>query len=309
MKKNFNKLDEAGMSICAENVAWAVANKAAWALIGAAKTQHADNIQQVERPKFENVLLVDGVREQLTIAANLVNGAELESISTNLIEFELDKQIEGAFIIESKQLTRIDNTDFSDPAITDLVNELGVKFIDQPDVVISDVELVDLKKTLSDAGIADLLQIRKDANQKEQVATRCLRMKSDAKKSLILACDSRKEYRDIIEYFARCITNAPDAKNAISGDGDVTDYLEARQSAVNTRLKSLRRNSTMVDGEWKNRYDKNTGYPDTEVISELNGHFTILLASAIKAGIDVSKIEKLPSQAQVDDVVAKIRSA
>ena len=279
MKKTFNKLDEAGMSICAENVAWAVANKAAWSLIGAAKTQHADNIQQVERPKFENVLLVDGVREQLTIAANLVNGAELESISTELIDRELTKQINAAFIIESKQLKKIKNTDYSEAAINELVQELGVDFIEMS-----------------------------DAEQADAVALRETRMISDAQKSLIVACDTRKEYRDIVEYFARCITNAPDAKSAISGDGDVTDYLEARQSAVNTRLKSLRLNSTMVDGEWKNRYDRN-GHPNLAVISTLNGHFTVLLDSAIKAGIDVSKIEALPSQAQVDGIVAKLKSA
>jgi len=279
MKKTFNKLDEAGMSICSENVAWAVANKAAWALIGAAKTQHADNIQQVERPKFENVLLVDGVREQLTIAANLVNGAELESISTESIERELSKQISDAFVIDSKQLKRIDNTDFSEPAITDLVNELGIVFVDMS-----------------------------EAEQADAVAHRVTRMRADAKKALIIACDTRKEYRDIVEYFSRCITNAPDAKNAISGDGDITDYLEARQSAVNTRLKSLRLNSTMIDGEWKNRYDRN-GRPVESVISELNGHFTALLDVALRAGIDVSKIEALPSQDQVNAVVAKLKSA
>lgn len=279
MKKSFNKLDEAGISICAENVAWAVANKAAWKMIGAAKTQHADNIQQVERPKYENVLLVDGVREQLTIAANLVNGAELEAISTELIERELDKQIHDAFIIDSKQLKRIDNTDYSEPAVTELVNELGVAFVDMS-----------------------------DAEQADAVGLRQTRIRADAKRSLIIACDTRKEYRDIVEYFARCITNAPDAKNAISGDGDITDYLEARESAVQTRLKSLRQNSTMVDGEWKNRYDRN-GRPVEAVISELNGHFTILLEAAIKAGIDVSKIESLPSQAQVSEIVAKLKSA
>lgn len=279
MKKSFNKLDPAGVSICAENVAWAVANKTVWTLIGAAKTQHADNIQQVERPQYENVLLVDGVREQLTIAANLVNGAELDTISTEMIEREMAKQMHDAFIIDAKQLKRIDNTDYSEPAVTELVNELGVDFIE-----------------MSDESQADAVVIRQT------------RMRADAKKSLIIACDTRKEYRDIVEYFARCITNAPDAKDTISGDGDITDYLEARESAVQTRLKSLRLNSTMVDGEWKNRYDRN-GRPVESVISELNGHFTILLDVAIKAGIDVSKIEALPSQTQVNEIVAKLKSA
>ena len=47
MNKKFNKLDPAGISICAENIAWAVANKATWKLIGAAKTQHADNVHKL----------------------------------------------------------------------------------------------------------------------------------------------------------------------------------------------------------------------------------------------------------------------
>lgn len=279
MNKKFNKLDPAGISICAENIAWAVANKATWKLIGAAKTQHADNVQQVERPQYENILFVDGVREQLTAAANLVNGAELESISTELLERELDKQMNDAFIIDAKQLKRIDNTDYSESAINELVNELGVDFIEMS-----------------------------DATQADAVSLRQTRLRADAKKSLIIACDTRKEYRDIVEYFARCIVNAPDAKNSISGDGDITEYLEARESAVQTRLKSLRQNSTMVDGEWKNRYDRN-GRAVESVISELNGHFTVLLDVAIKAGIDVSKIEALPSQAQVDGIVAKLKTA
>jgi hypothetical protein len=279
MKTKMNKLDPAGISIAADNIAWAVANKAAWQIIGAAKLQHADNVQAVERPKFENTMLVDGVREHLTIAANLVNGAEIDGIDTNLIERELEKQLAGAFLIDAKQLKRIDNTDYSEPAVTELVNEMGVQFIE-----------------LSDAEQADL------------VAKRQVRMRSEAKKSLIIACDVRKEYRDICDYFARCITNAPDAANAISGNQDVSDYLEARESAVITRLKSLRQNSTMVDGEWKNRYDRN-GHANESVISELNGHFTILLEEAIKVGIDVSAIEALPTQADVTAIVAKLKAS
>ncbi len=279
MKKTFNKLNEVGISIAADNIAWAVANKAAWQIIGAAKMQHADNEQQVERPKFENVLLVDGVREQLTMAANLVNGAEIEGINTNDIDRQLAEQMAGAFVMDAKQLNRIDRTDYTDPAVTELANELGVAFIDMS-----------------------------EDEQADAVATRQTRMRSDAKKALIVACDTRKEYRDICDYFARCITNAPDAANSITGNGDVTEYLAARESAVQTRLKSLRQNSTMIDGEWKNRYDRN-GHPNADVISELNGHFTILLDEAIKVGIDVSKIESLPSQQEVADIAARLKSA
>ena len=279
MKTKMNKLDPAGLSIASDNIAWAVGNKAAWSIIGAAKMQHADNEQQVERPKFENTMLVDGVREQLTIAANLVNAAELDGIETNLLEKELDKQMAGAFLIDSKQLKRIDNTDYTDLAVNELVNEQGVAF----------VELA-------------------EPEQKEQVAKRQVRMRSEAKKSLIIACDVRKEYRDICDYFSRCITNAPDAANAVTGNQDVTDYLEAREQAVITRLKSLRQNSTMIDGEWKNRYDRN-GHPNADIISELNGHFTILLEEAVKVGIDVGAIDALPTQADIAALTTKLKSA
>jgi hypothetical protein len=279
MKTKMNKLDPAGLSIASDNIAWAVANKAAWLIIGAAKMQHAENVQAVERPKFENIMLVDGVREQLTNAANLVNGAEIDGIETNLIESELNKQMANAFLIDAKQLNRIDRTDYTNPAVTELVNELGTEFVDMP-----------------------------EAEQKEIVAKRQARMRAEAKKSLIVACDTRKEYRDICEFFARCITNAPDAAHAISGNKDVTEYIAARESAVLTRLKSLRQNSTMIDGEWKNRYDRN-GHANEQVISELNGHFTILLNEAIKVGIDVSTIEALPTQADVTAIIDKLHSA
>lgn len=308
MKTKMNKLDPAAISIASDNIAWAVANKAAWAIIGAAKMQHADNVQQVERPKFENTMLVDGVREQLVIAANLVNGAELDGIETNILERELDMQMEGAFIIDAKQLARIDRMDYTDLAVNELVNEMGVTFIEQPDIVITDVERLELKKTLNDSDIEALLVTRKETNQKQQVEARVIRLRSDAKKQLIIACDTRKEYRDICGYFARCITNAPDAANAITGNQDVTDYIAAREQAVQTRLKSLRQNSTMIDGEWKNRYDRN-GHPNADVISELNGHFTILLEEAIKVGIDVAAIEALPTQADVAALSAKLKSA
>lgn len=279
MKTKFNKLDPAGISIASDNIAWAVGNKAAWAIIGAAKMQHADNVQAVERPKFENIMLVDGVREQLTIAANLVNAAEIDGISTDSIEHELAMQMEGAFIIDSKQLKRIDNTDYTDLSVNELVNEMGVTFVEMS-----------------------------DEDQKAAVAARSGRLRTEAKKSLIIACDTRKEYRDICDYFSRCITNAPDAANAISGNQDVTDYLAAREQAIITRLKSLRQNSTMIDGEWKNRYDRN-GHPNADVISELNGHFTILLEEAIKVGVDVAAIEALPTQADVAAISAKLKSA
>lgn len=279
MIKKINKIDPAGLSIASDNIAWAIANKAAWAIIGAAKLQHADNVQQVERPQFENIMLVDGVRDQLTIAANLVNAAEIDGVETNEIERQLDEQMAGAFVIDAKQLKRIDNTDYTDPAVTDLVNEMGVAFVEKT-----------------------------DAEQADLVAARQVRMKSEAKKSLIIACDVRKEYQDICTYFARCITNAPDAASAITGNGDVTEYIAARESAVLTRLKSLRQNSTMIDGEWKNRYDRN-GHPNADVISELNGHFTVLLDEAIKIGIDVGSIEALPTQAAVDEISKRLKSA
>jgi len=279
MKTKMNKLDPVGLSIASDNIAWAVSNKAAWAIIGAAKMQFLDNEQQVDRPKFENTLLVDGVREQLTIAANLVNAAELDGIETNLLEIELDKQMAGAFLIDAKQLKRIDNTDYTDQAINELVNEMGVTFVELP-----------------------------ETEQKDLIAKRQTRMRSEAKKSLIIACDVRKEYRDICDYFSRCITNAPDAVNAITGNQDVSDYIEAREQAVVTRLKSLRQNSTMVDGEWKNRYDRN-GHPNSDVISELNGHFTILLEEAVKVGIDVGAIDALPTQSDIAALTAKLKSA
>jgi hypothetical protein len=279
MKTKMNKLDPAALSIASENIAWAVVNKAIWAVIGAAKLQHADNVQAVERPKFENTMLVDGVRAALTGAANLINGAEIDGIDTNLIEIEMGKQMENAFLIDAKQLNRIDRTDYTNPAITELVNEMGVEFVEMD-----------------------------EAKQKEVVAKRQARMRAEAKKSLIVACDTRKEYRDICEFFVRCITNAPDAAHAISGNQDITEYLAAREGAVLTRLKSLRQNSTMIDGEWKNRYDRN-GHANEQVISELNGHFTILLNEAIKVGIDVSTIEALPSQADVAAIIAKLHSA
>ena len=278
MKTKMNKLDPAGISIASDNIAWAIANKAAWLIIGAAKMQHADNEQQIERPKFENTMLVDGVREQLTNAANLVNGAELEGISTNSIERELDLQMAGAFIMDGKQIARIKRTDYTNEATGELAQELGTAFVD-----------------LS------------DAEQDDLVAKRVARMRVDAQKSLILACDARKEYRDIADYFSRCITNAPDATNSISGNGDVTEYVAAREGAVLTRLKSLKSNSTMVDGEWKNRFDRN-GHANAEIVSELNGHFTILLEEAIKVGIDVSTVEALPTQEAIDKIANRIAS-
>jgi len=279
MKTKMNKLDPAGISIAADNIAWAVANKAAWQIIGAAKLQHADNEQQIERPKFENVMLVDGVREKLTIAANLINGAEIDGIDTNLIETELEKQLAAAFVMDGKQIALIKRTDYSEEAIGQLAQEMGTEFVDMT-----------------------------DAQQLAAVEKRVARIRSNAQKALIVACDARKEYQDICTFFARCITNAPDAAHAISGDGGIDDYLAAREGAVLTRLKSLKSNSTMVDGEWKNRFDRN-GHANDAVISELNGHFTILLNEAIKVGIDVSSVEALPSQETIDKIAAKLKAA
>ena len=73
-------------------------------------------------------------------------------------------------------------------------------------------------------------------------------------------------------------------------------------------MKSLRGGSNIIDGEWKNRFDRN-GHPNADVISELNGHFTILLEEAIKVGIDVTTVETLPSQDTLDAIAAKLKSA
>lgn len=279
MKTKLNKLNAASLSIAGDNIAWNVANKANWSIIGAAKMQHADNIQQVERPQYENILLVDGVRDSLTIAANVINGAELDGISFDSIDLELGKQMKDAFESDAKAIARIDNTNYRKSAIRKLATELGMSF----------------------------LKLTKEEKQ-PLVAERCQHMRVNAHAVLENARIARSEYRDIVEYFARCITNAPDAANAITGNQDISDYLEVREKAVQTRLSSLKENSTMIDGEWKNRYDKN-GNADMNVISELEGHYAMLLEGAIEVGIDVSKLEALPTEADISKVIAELETA
>ncbi len=299
-KEMFKLLDDVSRSLIAENLAWAVCNKSSWQIVAAAKIEHQLNQQDYDRPQNPNVMLEDSSRALLVRAATLLEGAELDGVSTTTLENAMGEAIEGAFEINVKAMRDLN---FEIPATRIVIAHYGAEFFDWKDewhntdgTVTS--EQKDPKAVMITA------EFRRDAAVKEQNQ----RMIVAEKRNITQQCEDRREYKDIARNLVRRILNAPDATQSVSGDGEYNEYLEARENAFRNRLKALNSNSTIIDGEWKNRYDRK-GMPVVSVISEMDGHFTILLENAIKLGIEVADFEALPDSATIEAYIKQRRSA
>jgi hypothetical protein len=272
-KAMFNKLDDVSRSLISENLAWAVANKSSWKVVAAAKLCHEINLQDADRPQYSNVMLDDAAKELMVEAATILEGAELDGVETTILENAMVEGLATCFKLNTKAMKALD---FS--------NEAFDRAVVQPDY---------FKKTKEERLVV-IAELQDQLTVAES-------------KRMIEENDARKEYRDIADQLVRRILNAPDAANAISGNGEYDPYLEARENAFTNRMKSLRGGSTIIDGEWKNRYDRKGQYQKHDA-DTMDGHFTILLDNAIKLGIDVAEFEAMPTLEQREAERANIRS-
>jgi len=275
-KTSFTTIAEGIVPILADNVAWGVSVRMINHIMQAARIAHDrgdDMVLEADNPELNMSPYHPGdqVYEAMQKAVDLLDAAEIDGIDRELIEVQLETQMEKQFQLDS---SRIKRRDFDKQAF-DILFESDDEFASATALV----DVSEEKKNFVRARVAQKVADLKAKAVKQQIAFR----------------DARMEYRELAEVYLANVLNPP-SNMVVTGSGNYDEYLESRESAFNARIKGLKGETTMVAGQWINRYDFN-GELDPVAARELDTYVRAVIDEGIRLRYEMPEYPRSPEDA------------
>lgn len=277
--KKFNHVSEASLSIVSRDIAWQLSNSVAWKIGMAAKSQKGLDDELTDRLINDNKLIEESIMDNLRAVVDIIEGAQLDGVSDEELSDHIEEAVQNLAVPNGAILAKIKINNYDKLALSNLALKLGGE------------------------AYADLVGDELKAAVKEEIVS-IRRQKTVA---LIEKAHAMREYMDIAMHMTFTLLTPRDGES-IKGAGDYTEYVVIREKAFQTRLKNLRGNLCKIDDTFKSRYDDN-GNLNSQDAMEMDSAFSILLEEAVLCQIDVSKIDALPTQADIDAKKAALDAA
>jgi len=271
--QQFDHIDNAVLTLVQDNIAWGVANFAVRKIVASAKLKFemADGVLTEDTLNMSAYKKTDTAYKLLVEAVNVIDGATLDGVSTNLIDAQIERELETQFKLQLPK----GGYDFERQAFDELEMESDEFFLMEPE------------------------------DQAPLVKARNRQLIMDAKRRAIAARDAKLEYADVSKVLADNMTNPRSEGLSITSDGNFEEYLEIRGKALVNRIKNLRSRSAKVDDEWINRYDFN-GNPIPGVSVTLAGYIELIINEGIRLRYTMPEAPR--SQAAIDEQFAKLKA-